>query len=118
MRKIISRHTQSTEIGNNERTPNEISEAHLSLVLALMEQEYQENGLDGLKESSWTNLLITHAQTKGMKVDKATLVANISAREQTKKKGNFFTDLSEALTVMRTGIMQDKNVRVLDGYIA
>jgi len=112
------RHERSTQLGEVKTIPNEVTEAHVSLILAVMEQEYKENGIEGLNESSWTTLLVDHANTHGMKVSRGMLMENIEKREQSKKKGNFFTDLSEAITTMRTGIMLDKNIRVLDGYAA
>jgi hypothetical protein len=112
------RHERSTQSGKVETTPDEVTEAHVSLILAVMEQEYKENGIEGLNESSWTTLLVNHANTYGMKVSREMLIKNVEKREQSKKQGNFFTDLSEAITTMRTGIMLDKNIRVLDGYAA
>ena len=111
------RHERS-QLGKVETTPNEVTEAHVSLILAVMEQEYKENGVEGLNESSWTTLLVNHANTYGMKVSREMLIKNVEKREQSKKQGNFFTDLSEAITTMRTGIMLNKNIRVLDGYAA
>ena len=113
-----NRSERSKNLGKIETTPNEVQEAHVSLILAIMEQEYKENGVNGLEESPWTDMMVTHAVKQGMKVNKDMLLNNIRNREQSKKQGNFFTDLNEALTVMREGIMQDRNIRVLDGYVA
>ena len=110
------RHETATQLGEGETIPNEVTEAHLSLVLAVMEQEYKENGIEGLNESSWTTLLVKHANTYGMKLNRGMLMENIEKRERSKAKGNFFTDLAEKITTMRTGITLDKNIRVLDGY--
>ena len=110
------RHETATQLGEGETIPNEVTEAHLSLVLAVMEQEYQQNGIEGLNESSWTTLLVRHANTYGMEVSREMLMENIKKRERSKKQGNFFTDLNDAIITMRTGLMQDKNIRVLDGY--
>ena len=98
------RHETATQLGEGETIPNEVTEAHLSL------------GIEGLNESSWTTLLVKHANTYGMKVNRGMLMENIEKRERAKAKGNFFTDLAEKITTMRTGITLDKNIRVLDGY--
>ena len=111
------RHETATQLDKVEITPGEVTEAHLSLVLAVMEQEYKENGIEGLNKSSWTTLLINHANTYGMKVNRGMLMENIEKRERSKAKGNFFTDLAEKITTMRTGITLDRNIRVLDGYV-
>ena len=112
------RSERSAQLGEIETLPNEITEAHVSLVLAIMEQEYNENGVDGLEESPWTDMMVNHATEHGMKVSKEMLLNNVKERERSRKKGNFFTDLNEALMVMREGVMQDKHIRVLDGYVA
>jgi len=112
----LKRNERSAQIGEIETTPDDVTEGHVSLILAVMEQEYRQNGIEGLNESSWTTLLVRHANTYGMKVSREMLMENIKKRERLEKQGNFFTDLKDAITTMRTGLTQDKNIRVLDGY--
>jgi len=113
----LKRNEQSAQLGKIERTPDEVTEGHVSLILAVMEQEYRQNGIEALNESSWTTLLVNHANTYGMKVNRQMLMENVKEREKSKKKGNFFTDLNDAIITMRTGLTQDKRIRVLDGYV-
>jgi len=101
-----------------EGIPQAVSEAHLNLVLTLVEEVYDYDGADGLNDSMWTDLLVTYANQHGMQVDKETLINRVKVREESKEKGNFFTDLRDAVLEMRTGLTADKNIRVIDSYVA
>jgi len=113
----VKRTEQVAKHEATEATPASIAEAHLALILAVMESEYEANGVDGLGKSAWTTTLVEHAKSHGMRVTKEQLLESIKARQDNGVKGNFFTDLREAVTQLRTGITLDKNIRAIDGYV-
>ena len=98
--------------------PQAVSEAHLDFVLTLVEEAYDYGGANSLHDSMWTDLLVDYANMQGMQVDKETLIDRVKIREESEEKGNFFTDLRDAVLEMRTGLTADKNIRVIDSYVA
>jgi len=116
-------HTKRTEKMAKQELPTEgipqaVREAHLDLVLTLVKEVYAHDGADGLHDSMWTDILVDYANQHGMNVDKGMLIERVKTREQSEEKGNFFTDLKDAVLQMRTGLTADKNIRVIDSYVA
>lgn len=97
-----------------EGIPQAVSEAHLDFVLHMLSNIYASEGSVGLSESMWTTLFVDYARLSGMQVTKDMLMQRIAERELSDKKGTFFTDIRDMVLEMRTGLMSDRRLKLIE----